>query len=79
MRRPGETHRDACERKRGYRVQQDAAAVLVRMTAQGLDVDGVTAYRCPFCRRWHLGHVPSVESLEAIAREIRGLNPPGQA
>lgn len=75
MRRPGESHRAACERKRRYRVQQDATAVLDRMTAQGEPVDGVTAYRCPFCRGWHLGHVPSVEGLEALAREIRGLNP----
>lgn len=35
-------------------------------------------YRCPFPsedRHWHAGHVPSLVSLEAIARVIRGLDP----
>jgi hypothetical protein len=33
-------------------------------------------YRCPFSddRHWHVGHVPSMASLESIARVIRGLD-----
>lgn len=73
MRRPGETHRDACERKYAYGRQQGAAEALDRMTEQGHETDGLRPYRCPFCRRWHLGHGLSVEGMAELAREIRGL------
>lgn len=35
--------------------------------------DLVGAYRCPFCpgKHWHVGHVPSMESLQQIADAIR--------
>lgn len=33
----------------------------------------VSAYRCVFCRCWHVGPVPSMETIEALARVIRGL------
>lgn len=36
---------------------------------------GFTPYRCPFCSRWHIGHPPSLEALQAIARVMRGLDP----
>lgn len=32
-------------------------------------------YRCVFCRCWHVGHPPSLESMQAIARVARGLDP----
>ena len=35
----------------------------------------VSAYRCVFCRRWHVGPAPSMETIEALARVIRGLAP----
>jgi hypothetical protein len=40
----------------------------------------VSAYRCPFCGSWHVGHVPSVEGLEQLARAIRDQhgNAPGE-
>jgi hypothetical protein len=28
-------------------------------------------YRCPSCRSYHVGHVPSMESLQSIAEAIR--------
>lgn len=37
--------------------------------------DDVSAYRCVFCRRWHVGPVPSMDTIEALARVIRGLAP----
>ncbi|HEV2808874.1 MAG TPA: hypothetical protein VGV93_00565 [Acidimicrobiales bacterium] len=37
--------------------------------------DDVSAYRCVFCGRWHVGPVPSMDTIEALARVIRGLAP----
>jgi hypothetical protein len=33
----------------------------------------VTPYRCPFCKSWHVGHPPSMKTVEKIALAIRGL------
>ena len=35
----------------------------------------VSAYGCVFCRAWHVGPAPSMETIEALARVIRGLKP----
>jgi hypothetical protein len=35
----------------------------------------VGPYRCPFCGAWHVGHVPSIESLALIAAAVRGVDP----
>lgn len=71
-------HREHCRRKRRYRTRQQAQEVLDRMVRQGKTRGGeqLTTYRCPFCERHHIGHVPSMESLEAMALEIRGLERP---
>src|SRR4051794_14946555 len=48
--------RSACEGKRKYLTSADAtaaAAVLTKSSGQK-----VVPYRCPFCRRWHIGHPP---------------------
>lgn len=63
-----------CGSKRRY---PDAGAA--RRAAERVNAEqpgaGFTPYRCPFCRRWHFGHSPSLESLEATARVMRGLPP----
>jgi hypothetical protein len=62
-----------CGHKRRWATPGEArrqAALLVR--DQG---GSVGHYRCPFCSTWHVGHVPSLLALEAIARVIRGLDP----
>lgn len=35
----------------------------------------VSPYRCVFCHWWHVGHTPSMETVEALAKAIRGLVP----
>ena len=69
------THRARCQRKRRYRNHAQAQAVVVRMRAQGFAQDRpIQAYRCPFGPHWHVGHMLSLEGLEQLAREIRGLD-----
>lgn len=34
----------------------------------------VAPYRCVFCHYWHVGHTPSMKTVEALARAIRGLD-----
>lgn len=40
--------------------------------------DQYRPYRCPFCASWHVGHIPSMKTVEQIARVIRGLDPEPQ-
>jgi hypothetical protein len=40
----------ACARKTRYPSKRNAAATA---RARG---DGMNAYRCPMCRKWHVGH-----------------------
>lgn len=56
----------ACTRK--HRLGLDAAS---RVAA---DTPGLAKYRCPFCRSWHVGHVPSLDALQQIAAAIRVLS-----
>jgi hypothetical protein len=42
-----------------------------RLRGRGHDV---THYHCPFCGSWHVGHAPALETLEAVARILRGLD-----
>lgn len=37
--------------------------------------DDVSAYRCVFCRWWHVGPAPSMETIHELALVIRGLAP----
>ena len=48
-----------------------------RATAEHLRGLGlwVSPYRCGFCHRWHVGPPPSMRTIEALARVIRGLDP----
>lgn len=55
-----------CERKNRYSHREQA---LEDSTVK----KGAHAYRCPFCRGWHVGRVASIESLERIAEAIRVL------
>lgn len=70
-------HRDRCRNKTAYPTSGEARKVLRRRRfhdPQGME--GVRVYPCPFTddgKHWHLGHTPSVEGLETLAREIRGL------
>lgn len=67
----------ACSKKIAY--YPDAArAVARRMNRQDDNDHPVTAYRCPFAsdhedvtRRWHVGGVPSMRTLERLSVEIR--------
>lgn len=69
------SHRERCRRKRRYSGHGEAREVLRALARKGSHrAQGMTSYRCPFPpEHYHLGHVPSVESLKSIAREIRGL------
>ncbi len=67
-------HRERCRRKTAYTTAKDARKALRgRRYANPDAVKGVHVYPCPFGKHWHLGHTPSVEGLERLAREIRGL------
>lgn len=57
----------ACTRKRAYE-RRGAQRAAEQMRARG---DEVSAYRCPFCDAWHVGHVPSLEGMASLARAIR--------
>lgn len=56
---PRETERQSyrrwrtCTRKRAYDTRKQAQTVVHRHAREG---DVVHAYRCPWCRRWHVGH-----------------------
>lgn len=39
--------------------------------AKQLQKIDVHPYRCPFCGSWHVGHTPSMPSVETIAQAIR--------
>jgi hypothetical protein len=59
-----------CDRKIRYgpRLARSTAA---RMRGQG---ENVSAYRCPFSApetHWHVGHMPSMESLQELADAVR--------
>lgn len=62
--------RRACREKLRYGLStaREVAAAVRRRTG-----DRVKQYRCPWCRRWHVGHVPSVKSLRRVAQAIRVL------
>lgn len=75
----------ACLRKRRYTTPGEARDVARRMNDQARRESGVTpyrVYRCPFgdgCRHhahFHVGHVPSLEGLQDIARAIREQHEP---
>jgi hypothetical protein len=58
---------------------RDAARnVAQRAQAEGIDL---RPYRCPFSHgtHWHVGHIPSLASLRAIAAAIRDLPPQRRA
>ncbi len=53
-----------------------AMSVEARQRRQGKDV-AVSAYRCPFSSKdhhWHVGHVPSIETVASIADAVRDLH-----
>lgn len=50
--------------------RRDAFAVM----AHNGDGRPVRSYRCPFCHNWHVGHVPDLEGLAALATAIRVLS-----
>lgn len=65
----------ACTRKRAVD-RRTALRTARKMRAEG---EAVSAYRCPFCDAWHVGHVPSLDGLEDLAHAIRDQhgNAPG--
>lgn len=48
--------------------RKSAADVSSQMRARG---ERVSPYACPFCDAWHIGHVPSMETVARIAAAIR--------
>lgn len=65
-----------CEgkKKMGAKGARAAAASVSRTSGED-----VHAYRCAVCRGWHIGHTPSMESVEAIAEAIRHRSYPTDA
>lgn len=57
----------ACLRKSRYSVAgaRQRAAELTRPGQR------ISPYRCVFCGCWHVGHTPSMESIETLAAAIR--------
>jgi hypothetical protein len=51
--RKGRSNRKA---KRSYETEDEAILIVNRLKDEGL-----IAYRCPFCNKWHVGH-PSEEN-----------------
>jgi len=49
----------ACIGKRRYESEPEAWSVIFKMRARGQDTERLIPKRCEFCRRWHLGRVPS--------------------
>lgn len=47
-----------CDTKIKYKVKREAVDAIEYMKARGRNVSGLQAYRCPFCRQWHVGHKP---------------------
>ena len=43
----------SCWRKKTYPTEATANAVVFRLRANG--VDGVAAYKCATCEKWHVG------------------------
>lgn len=70
VRRARALRRHTCDRKDrlGQRAARDLATTIRADTG-----DAVSAYRCPFCRSWHVGKTPSVGALSDIGRAIRTL------
>jgi hypothetical protein len=61
----------ACLRKRVYAFG-DAVTVERRMRARG---EIVRKYRCPFCApNYHVGHIPDMRAVAALAHAIRDMH-----
>jgi hypothetical protein len=47
-----------CGTKVPYYSNNSAAGAIKRMKERGFDVPGfkLRAYRCPYCKAWHVGH-----------------------
>lgn len=56
-----------CTRKRQWS-RRGARLLAQRMRSEGRRV---SPYRCPICHSWHVGHVPSMTTVAAIAALIR--------
>jgi len=56
--------RHACEGKRPYPSQAEAVRSAHSLRSEG--VEGIGTYRCPWCRQWHVGHMPR-RVLQAMA------------
>ena len=65
---------DVCGSKIGHATPGAARAHLERLRRRNPNAV-LGHYRCPFCSLWHVGHVPSLASLETLARVMRGLDP----
>ena len=63
----------ACGRKRAYQSPREALDLGVFPIRNGGSTSTVHYYRCPFCRLWHVGRPPSMETLVKIANAIRTL------
>lgn len=68
-------HQAAVVRDRACTSKAAMSRRTARLRADTLE--GAWAYRCPFTsprtRHWHVGHVPSIESLQTVADAIRTL------
>lgn len=55
MRKYGARGRRACGRKRRYQTSEEAEVVALESLRKGSD-EALRAYRCPYCKGWHLTH-----------------------
>lgn len=64
-----------CGDKKAYGTSKHARNA-ARLFGESVNDDRLSQYRCPFCKKWHIGHAPSVYNLQEIADVIRGLPTP---
>ena len=62
--------RRVCQAKRAYPSKAVALASLFHHPPE--DRDGLHAYCCPLCHRWHLGHLPGRVKTIIGRRQARG-------
>lgn len=63
--------RKACDGKRRYETSEEAVKLACYLTHR--DGYPMRAYKCQFCRGYHVGHMPR-KNIRAMAqaREVRG-------
>lgn len=71
-----EARADVCGDKIPYS-PSSARNVAATINADRPSERPMQAYRCPFCGRWHTGHILSIEGMQALANILRGFDSDG--